>query len=277
MIDSWFQSHTGNPPDPRRTGSCPRGALADTSAASAPSTSLTSQCHHQSELLPQEYCWTTPTPRCITLLYTAPSEGNMASGGRRTRKSSAMFCRIIFLLSDSSSSSSSTENKSEVWRPDNPLNSQIHVTLLFSQKRGCFAGHYDCPSGQCMTVLEQKLVTAVVTGNTADEGISSVVLVLVGSPDPRNQLMSRGSSDGSTLLRSCFTSDFASEKFIFTISLPLSPVLSIICQSNINLTSSWEVFCLLLFVLWWLWRRHRHLPARSGIMIAEEKTKNSRS
>lgn len=165
--------------------------------------------------------------RCITLLYTVLSEGNMASGGRRTRKSSAMFCRIIFLLSDSSSSSSSTENKSDLWRPDNPLNSQINVTLLFSPTRGCFAGDYDCPSSQCMTVIEQKWLTAVVTGNTDDEGISSVFLG--GSPDPRNQLMSLGSSDGSTLLRSCFTSDFASEKFIFTIIVPLSPVLWIIC------------------------------------------------
>lgn len=114
-----------------------------------------------------------------------------------------------------------------------------------------------------MTVLEQKLLTAVVTDNTADEGISSVVLG--GSPDPRIQLMSLGSSDGSTLLRSCFTSDFASEKFIFTISLPLSAVLWIIWSSNINLTSSWEVSCLLLSVLWRLWMHYRHLLVRSVV------------
>lgn len=113
-----------------------------------------------------------------------------------------------------------------------------------------------------MTVLEHKLLTTVVTGNTADEGISSVVLG--GSPDPRIQLMSLGSSDGSTLLRSCFTSDFASEKFIFTISLPLSVVLWIIWSSNMNLTSSWEVFCLL-SVLWRLWMHYRHLLVRSVV------------
>lgn len=60
----------------------------------------------------QKYCWATPALRCITLLCTVLSEGNMASGGTRPRRSSAMFCRMVFLLSDSSSSSSSAGWKS---------------------------------------------------------------------------------------------------------------------------------------------------------------------
>lgn len=47
MIGSWFHSHTENPLDPHHTGSCPRGALADTTAASAPST-LRMKHRHQS-------------------------------------------------------------------------------------------------------------------------------------------------------------------------------------------------------------------------------------
>lgn len=64
---------------------------------------------------------------------------------------------------------------------------------------------------------------ATFTRATGDDLFGPVVAG--GSPDPWIQLIRLGSSDGSTLPRSRFISDFASEKFILSKSSTLSAVM----------------------------------------------------